>query len=149
MSLNQLPKDMIFCGALKDDAVSASLICISSDDPIDNVWDNAEDFIESLNKTLKEQYNKFPGIEKVELQYEKTYLLFKKALRFGAIIYINDIRLSTNEAIPFLYGGYVFVKGNTIIEPIILIPWAYVEKYGDEIVDQFFKKISYIDINKE
>lgn len=59
------------------------------------------------------------------------------------------MRLSKDKPIPFLYCGYAFAKGNSIIMPTVLIPMTYVEQYGDTVVDMFFTKLSYVDIIKE
>ena len=139
-----LPSHMLFCAALDD--ISVSLLAIENEDNVP-LNEGAEEFIDGflypfLNHTLN-------GISHEAIHYERYDYIFRDALKVGILANITDARLGTNEPVPFIYGCYVFEKDGMIIIPCILIPFDYVDKYGDDIVEMFFDRLSYIDASKE
>lgn len=145
---SQLPKNMIFCGKLQDEDIVVSLIAYDEEGPVSDIWENSDDFIEGFVSTLVKQSATFPGIKTGEVKYEKCYLLYKKALKFGVPVAVYDDRFKSNT-LAFLYCGYVFVKDQSAIIGLLTIPGIYVEEYGDEIFDDIFSGLMYINILQE
>ena len=48
-----------------------------------------------------------------------------------------------------LSGGYAFEKDNILFVAMIMLPYEYIETYGNNAVEMFFRKLSYIDATKE
>lgn len=142
----QLPENMIFCGALGD--VSVSLIAIKKRGNV-SITDGAEEFINGFLSSALAEANVFHGLDRETTHYEKCNFLFKDAIRFGTIENVRDARLGTDEPIPFLYGGYVFEKDGMVFIPLVLMPYRYVEEYGDSAMDLFFQRLSYINASQE
>ena len=145
----RLPENMIFCAAMQDDILSISLCAFQAKEKLDeDLWEHSDEFISCYIKALTKGYKLLPGIKNKEIDYEKCYFLFKKALRFGCLHQIRDARIG-NDPIEMLSGGYAFEKDNTLFIAMIMLPYEYVETYGNEAVDMFFRKLSYIDATKE
>ena len=145
----RLPKGMIFCAAMQDDFVGVSLCAFHAEEKLDGcLWEKSDEFINGYIQSLQTGYQSLPGIKNGKVDYEKCYFLFKKALRFASISEISDARIG-NEPIKMLSAGYAFEKDNALFVAMIEIPYKYVETYGNEIVEIFFRKLSYIDATKE
>lgn len=142
----QLPTNMLFCGAVDD--VSVSLIAIKKKGNV-SISDGAEEFINGFLSTALAETKAFPGLNRKTTRYEKCYFMFKEAIRFGSIEKVKDARLGTGEAIPFLCGGYVFEKDDMVFIPLVLLPFSYVEEYGESAMELFFQRLSYINASKE
>lgn len=145
---SQLPENMIFCGKLQDEGIVVSLLAFDEDGTVSDIWENSNEFIDGFVSSLVKQATTFPGIRAGEVKYEKCYLLYKKALKFGVPVIVYDDRLKSNS-LAFLYCGYVFVKGQSAIIGLLTIPGIYVDQYGEEIFDDIFSGLMYIDIRKE
>lgn len=146
----RLPENMIFCAAMQDDFLSVSLCAFKSTEKLDedDLWEHSDEFINGYIGSLTEGYQLLPGIKNKKIDYEKCYFLFKKSLRFGCLHQVSDARIGNNP-IKMLSGGYAFEKDNTLFVAMIMLPYEYVETYGNEVVDMFFRKLSYIDATKE
>lgn len=145
----RLPENMIFCAAMQDDFLSLSLCAFQTKEKLNgDLWEHSDKFINGYIKSLTKDYQLLPGIENNTIDYEKCYFLFKKALRFGCLHQVSDTRIG-NDPIEMLSGGYAFEKGNILFVAMIMLPYEYIETYGDDAVDMFFRKLSYIDATKE
>ena len=145
----RLPENMIFCAAMQDDFLTVSICAFQSKETLDgDIWEHSNDFIDGYIKSLTEGYKQLPGFKNKEIDYEKCYFLFKKALRFGCLHQVSDARIG-KKPIEMLSGGYAFEKDNTLFIAMIMLPYEYIETYGNEAVDMFFRKLSYIDATKE
>lgn len=141
-----LPPNMFFCGAVDD--VTVSLIAIKKNGNL-SISDGADEFINGFLSTALAETRTFPGLNRGTTRYEKCHFMFKDAIRFGSIEKVNDARLGTDEAIPFLCGGYVFEKDDMVFIPLVLLPFRYVEEYGESAMELFFQRLSYINASKE
>ena len=63
-------------------------------------------------------------------------------------IQVSDARIGENS-MEVLSGGYAFEKDNILFVAMIMLPYEYIETYGNEAVEMFFRKLSYIDATKE
>ena len=145
----RLPENMIFCAAMYDDLLTITLCAFQSEEKLDgDIWEYSDEFIDGHIKSLMKGYKQLPGIKNKGSNYEKCYFLFKKALRFGCLHQVKEARIG-NDPIEMFSGGYAFEKNNTLFIAMIMLPYEYVETYGDEVVGVFFRKLSYIDATKE
>ena len=143
---NVLPDNMLFCGAAED--VVVSLIAIKKEGNT-SIADGAEDFINGFLSTALAETKIFPGLNRGTTSYKKCHFMFKDAIRFKAIEKVKDARLGTDKAVKFVYGGYVFEKDGMVFIPTVLLPFQYIEDYGDAVMELFFQKLSYINASKE
>lgn len=142
----QLPANMLFCGAVDD--ISVAIVTIEKTENLSEIQ-NVNEFIKGFITSTFNLSKVFPGINHKTIQAEKCHYMFRDAIRFGAIEYVSDARLRTDEAVPFLYGGYLFENGNRIFMPLVCMPLRYVEEYGDDAMEMFFERLSYINASKE
>lgn len=145
----RLPKDMIFCAAMQDDFLSISLCAFQSKEKLDgDLWEHSDEFVNGYIQSLIKGYQSLPNIENQKVDYEKCHFLFKKAIRFGCLHQVSDARIGENS-MEVLSGGYAFEKDNILFVAMIMLPYEYIETYGNEAVEMFFRKLSYIDATKE
>ncbi len=142
----QLPSNMLFCGAVEN--ICVALMAVKNPGNV-SINDGAEEFINGFLSTAIQESKVFPGLKRGATRYEKCHYLFKDAIRFGAIEMVKDARQGTGKPVKFLYGGYVFEKDGMVFMPLVLLPFDLVETYGDSAMELFFQRFSYINASKE
>lgn len=141
-----LPDNCIFCGSIED--ICLCILAIESPDNI-SVTEGADEFINGYIFGMISQSQIFPGIKSGPAKYEECYYMLKKAIRFGSLLQVRDARQGTNSPVPYIYGGYVFQNNKTALIPMALIPYEYIDEYGDIAVEMFFQRLSYINASKQ
>ena len=145
----KLPENMVFCASLEGDMCVVSMMVHESPAPVD-IWDDNlnKDFLKGFADGAKDVTSAFPGIKFLDLKYNKAHLLFKKALKCHMPCVVNDIRINDGKLTSFLYYGYIYCLGKSVITSAVVLPLDYVVEYGFEAADMFFKTIDYIDARK-
>lgn len=147
---HRLPKNMIFCAASKEDIISIAISVFDAPSNAEElIKSNDKDFVNGLIDSSLRIKEVFPGIISKQFISDSCKFLFKDAIRFGTMIYVQDSRLGTDEETPFLFGGYAFINKNKLIVPLIILPYSWVEEYGDEAINMFFERFSYINASNE
>ena len=142
-----MPDNMVFCAKCQE-GVALSIIELPQDEEVTNVWKESDEFLKGLISSISSQEGIFPGIRNEDIQSEKCYFLFKKALKISVINEIKDARIDTGS-LTLLETGYLFIKDKTPIVIMLMMPYNFVIEGGEEIVNYFFNSFSYINASAE
>ncbi len=147
----QLPKYAQFCAAADKFGISVLLFAIPIDKSERNISiKNASDsFINGMIDSFKKQAIVFPGIQYSEPIKENVRYMFKEALRVSVNSFVTDERLVSDNAVPFAFQLYAFIKDDELIIVNAMVPQYIIDMAGQEPFDDLLNRLSYIDATRE
>ena len=146
-----LPKNAQFCAVADEYAIVVmySTYPIPENQLGESPWNGHKDIKNAFKDAAVLQASIFPGIKYSEPIIENIYYLFKEAVCITISCDISDAHQSTNDAIPWVFRSYSFVKCKEAIQVMVMFPQVFYDIFGDEPFDDIFCRFSYIDATKE